>query len=98
MALVPLAIPFAVTEGAVLAAEGGGILGGLGSFITSVLSFTGAGAIINDVTKAFEGEPKKDAEKLTESKLDDMNPLVGPDKDKYKDIDQFLKKSPMFRK
>ena len=92
MALV--AAPFAIAEAGILAAEAPSIIGSIGSFITSVLSFTGASAIISDITGAIKGSGEKT---LDEKQVNAMNPLKGVDKQQYKSIEDLLNKSPMMK-
>ena len=72
MALVPLALPFIAVEGASIIGTSGTIISSLGGFLTSVMAFTGAGVIINDVIKIVGGEGKNEIPKLPKVEQKDI--------------------------
>jgi hypothetical protein len=53
------AIPFAITEGAVLLETAGPILSTIGSGITNILAFTGASSLISEASEALKGKPEE---------------------------------------
>jgi hypothetical protein len=53
------AIPFAITEGAVLLESAGPILSTIAGGVTNILAFTGASTLINEAVDAFKNKPEE---------------------------------------
>ena len=53
------AIPFAITEGAVLLESAGPILSTIAGGVTNLLAFTGASSLISEAVDAFKGKPEE---------------------------------------
>lgn len=84
MAFLGLALPVALTEGAVLLGEmATPIISTIGSGITSVLAFTGAGTLINEASEAIKASkaevPKEDIKlpkDITKESFINQNPAI----------------------
>jgi hypothetical protein len=58
-AFLASALPFAITEGAVLLETAGPILSTIAGGITNVLAFTGASSLITEAVDAFKNKPEE---------------------------------------
>lgn len=58
-AFLASAVPFAITEGALLLEGAGPILTTISGAVTNILAFTGASTLISEATEAFKGKPEE---------------------------------------